>query len=98
MLPTKPFHDGQDLNDIMKEFIAEMVNSSLEGELDDELGYDKYDVRNKLTENARNGFGYKTLPTSYGDVYIKVSRDRQGDLSPDTGSKKQESICLFCIV
>ena len=59
-----------------------MVNGSLEGELDDELGYDKYDVRNKQTENARNGFGHKTLQTSYGDVDIKVPRDRQGEFEP----------------
>lgn len=82
LLQTKPLHDGQDLNDIMKEFITEMVNGSLEGELDDELGYDKYDVRNKQTENARNGFGHKTLQTSYGDVDIKVPRDRQGEFEP----------------
>ena len=49
LLKTTPLRDGQDLNDIMKEFIAEMVNGSLEGELNDELGYDKYDVGNKET-------------------------------------------------
>lgn len=55
-----------------------MVNGSLDGELDDELGYDKYDVRKKQTKNIRNGFGHKTLQTSYGDVDIKVTSDRQG--------------------
>jgi len=82
LLKTTPLRDGQDLNDIMKEFIAEMVNGSLEGELDDEMGYDKYDVRNKETDNSRNGFGQKTLQTSYGEVDIKVPRDRQGDFEP----------------
>ncbi len=38
LLQERPLKDGQDLNNIMKEFIAEMVNGSLEGELDDELG------------------------------------------------------------
>ena len=41
LLHETPLKDGQDLNNIMKEFIAEMVNGSLEGELDDELGYEK---------------------------------------------------------
>ena len=50
-----PLKNGQYLNDIMKEFIAEMVNGSLEGELDDELGYEKYDIENKEVDNSRNG-------------------------------------------
>jgi putative transposase len=82
LLKTTPLRDGQDLNDIMKEFIGEMVNGSLEGELDDELGYDKYDVGNKQTGNSRNGFGQKTLQTSYGEVDIKVPRDRHGEYEP----------------
>ena len=43
---------------------AEMVNGSLEGELDDELGYDRYNVEYKETVKSRNGFGHKTLQTS----------------------------------
>lgn len=82
LLKTTPLRDGQDLNDIMKEFIAEMVNGSLAGELDDELGYDRYDVGNKQTNNSRNGSGRKTLQTSYGEVDIKVPRDRQGEYEP----------------
>lgn len=59
-----------------------MVNGSLEGELDDELGYARYDAQNKQTDNSRNGFGNKTLQTSYGEVDIKVPRDRQGEFEP----------------
>ena len=52
----------------MKEFIAEMVNGSLAGELDDELGYDKYDVENKETDNSRNGFGHKTTKLEVEEI------------------------------
>ena len=79
LLQETPLKDGQDLNNIMKEFIAEMVNGSLEGELDDELGYGKYNIQNKETDNSRNGYGQKTLQTSYGEVDIKVPRDRLCD-------------------
>ncbi len=82
LLHETPLKDGQDLNNIMKEFIAEMVNGSLEGELDDELGYEKYDIQNKETDNSRNGYGQKTLQTSYGEVDVKVPRDRQGEYEP----------------
>jgi hypothetical protein len=40
LLRETPLRNGQDLNDLMKEFIAEMVNGSLEGELDDEFVYE----------------------------------------------------------
>jgi len=82
LLRETPLKDGQDLNNIMKEIIAEIVNGSLEGELDDELGYDRYDVKNKQTDNSRNGYGEKTLHTSYGDVGVKIPRDRQGEYEP----------------
>lgn len=82
LLRETPLKDGQDLNNIMKEIIAEIVNGSLEGELDDELGYDRYDTQNKKTDNSRNGYGEKTLHTSYGDVGVKIPRDRQGEYEP----------------
>jgi putative transposase len=82
LLRETPLKDGQDLNNIMKEIIAEIVNGSLEGELDDELGYDRYDTQNKETDNSRNGYGEKTLHTSYGDVGVKIPRDRQGEYEP----------------
>ena len=49
-----------------------MVYGSPEGKLDDKLGYEKYYAVNKETDNSRNGYGDKTLKTSYGEVDIKV--------------------------
>ena len=34
------------------------------------------------TDNSRNGFGQKTLHTSYGDVEVKIPRDCQGEYEP----------------
>jgi len=92
LLRDTPLKNGEDLNNIMKEFIAEIVNGSLVGELDDELGYDRYDVQNKETDNSRNGFGHKTLHTSYGDVGVKVPRDRQGEYEPKLVTKHQKML------
>ena len=44
-----------DTQDLFKETIAEFMESGLEAELDDELGYGRYDYRNKDTDNSRNG-------------------------------------------
>ena len=57
-----------DTQDLFKETIAEFMESGLEAELDDELGYGRYDYRNKNTDNSRNRRSSKTLRTNYGDV------------------------------
>ena len=48
----------------LKEMVGEVLENGLEAELDDELGYSKYDYRNKNTKNSRNGYSRKTLKTS----------------------------------
>ena len=55
---------------MFKETIAEFMENGLEAELDDELGYSKYDYKNKDTDNSRNGHSSKTLRTSFGDVEV----------------------------
>lgn len=37
------------------EMVGTVLENGLEGELDEELGYSKYDYRNKDTDNCRNG-------------------------------------------
>ena len=50
-----------DIQKLFKETIAEFMENGLECELDEELGYSKYDYRNKQTDNSRNGYSNKTL-------------------------------------
>lgn len=57
-----------DIQNLFKETIAEFMEDGLETELDDELGYSRYDYRNKNTENSRHGHSSKTLRTSFGDI------------------------------
>ena len=45
-----------DLKDVFKMMVGEMLENGLDGELDDELGYTKYDYRNKEGNNSRNGY------------------------------------------
>ena len=81
-----------DIQDLLKETIAEFMESGLEAELDDELGYGRYDYRNKDTDNSRNGHSSKTLRTSYGDVEVAVPRDRKGEFEPQLLKKNQTSV------
>ena len=71
-----------DIQNLFKETIAEIMENGLEAELDDELAYSRYDYRNKSTDNSRNGHSGKTLRTSFGDVEVSVPRDRKGEFEP----------------
>ena len=43
----------EDIQNLFRETIAEFMENGLDAELDDELGYSRYDYRNKGTENSR---------------------------------------------
>ncbi len=47
-----------------------LLEGALDEELDEELGYSKYDYRNKETDNSRNVHFRKTMHTSYGDMDV----------------------------
>ena len=81
-----------DIQNLFRETIAEFMENGLEAELDEELGYSKYDFRNKETDNSRNGHSSKKLKTSFGDVEISTPRDRKGEFEPQLLKKNQTSI------
>ena len=81
-----------DIQSLFKETIAEFMENGLEAELDDELGYSRYDYKNKDTDNSRNGYSRKTLRTSFGNVDVTVPRDRKGEFEPKVLKKNQTSI------
>ena len=82
----------EDIQELFKETIAEFMENGLDAELDDELGYSKYDYKNKETDNSRNGHSSKTLRTSFGDVEVSVPRDRKGEFEPQLLKKNQTSV------
>ena len=85
-------NDMTDINALFKEFVGDILENGLEAELDDELGYSKYDYRNKDTDNSRNGHSTKTMKTSFGEVDIAVPRDRKGEFEPQLVRKQQTSL------
>ena len=82
----------EDIQNLFRETIAEFMENGLDAELDDELGYSKYDYRNKETDNSRNGHSSKRLKTSFGEVEVAVPRDRKGEFEPQLLKKHQTSI------
>lgn len=92
LLQASNISSMEDIQDLFKETIAEFMENGLDAELDDELGYSKYDYKNKDTDNSRNGHSNKTLRTSFGDVEISVPRDRKGEFEPQLLKKNQTSV------
>lgn len=80
------------VQELFKEMVSSVLENGLEGELDEELGYSKYDYRNKETDNSRNGHTEKTLKSSMGEIELTVSRDRNGEFEPQLVKKYQTSL------
>lgn len=80
-----------DVQSALKELFAETLQSMLEAELDTEVGYEKHDVKNKVTSNSRNGKSKKII-SEYGEVDIQVPCDRNGEFEPIIVKKHQSNV------
>ena len=83
---------GTDVNSIMRDMMSVLLEGALDEELNEELGYSKYDYRNKDTDNSRNGHSKKTMHTSYGDMDVAIPRDRKGEYEPRLIQKYQNTV------
>jgi len=88
-------YDIKDMNDVhnfVKMLTAETIQTALDAELEEELGYSKYDYKNKNTKNSRNGYSTKIVQSSNGEMELKIPRDRDGDFEPQLVKKHQTDI------
>jgi transposase-like protein len=69
-----------------------VVESALEGEMDDHLGYGKHDPAGRNGGNSRNGARPKTVLTETGPVKIEVPRDRESSFEPVIVGKRQRRL------
>src|SRR5919205_66713 len=68
------------------------LESALDGEITDHLGYDKHDPAGANRGNSRNGARAKTVLTDVGPVEVAVPRDRQGSFEPQIVRKRQRRL------
>ena len=92
LLQDAGINDVAGVQELFKEMVGTVLENGLEGELDEELGYSKYDYRSKDTDNSRNGYSEKTLKTSLGDLELAVARDRKGEFTPQLVKKNQTTL------
>lgn len=69
-----------------------VLESALEAEMSEHLGYDKHDPMGRNRENSRNGTRAKTVQTEVGPVEIEVPRDRDGSFEPGVVRKRQRRL------
>lgn len=69
-----------------------LLESALDGEITDHLGYDKHDPVGRDGGNSRNGTRSKTVLTEIGPVAIDVPRDRDGSFEPQLVRKRQRRL------
>ena len=84
--------DAQGVQDMLKDLLGETLQGMLEAEMDDHLGYSKYDYKNKATDDSRNGYSPKTVTSSMGLIYLDIPRDRKGEIEPQIVKKNQTDI------
>ena len=72
------FSNTNDILTALKDMFREVLQESLEAEMDEALGYGKYDYTDKSTDNSRNGYSKKTVKTELGPVKINVPRNKNG--------------------
>lgn len=81
-----------DFNRVLGEITKEVVEIFLEGELTGHLGYEKYDHKDKETDNSRNGFTPKRVNSKFGKLELSVPRDRQSEFEPQLVKKGESDI------
>lgn len=74
--------DAKSIEDAFIAQIKGVLQEALEEELTHELGYSKYDWKNKDSDNSRNGHTKKTVKSKYGDVTLQIPRDSAGEFEP----------------
>ena len=76
-----------DLNEFRQMLTKITVETALNAELDDHLGYSKHKASD--TTNSRNGSTRKTLQTDDGQFQVDTPRDRDGSFEPQLVKKHQ---------
>ena len=87
--------DGVDLvgpGGLLSDLTKQVLETGLEVEMEEHLGYPKHAVEGRNHGNSRNGTRSKTVITEVGPVEIDAPRDRDGTFEPATVRKNQRRL------
>jgi transposase-like protein len=77
---------------LLGELTKRVLESALEGEMEDHLGYARHDAAGRGSGNSRNGSRAKTVITEAGPVEVEVPRDRDSSFEPQIVPKRQRRL------
>jgi putative transposase len=83
---------GKSIQDAFINEIKGVLQEALEEEMNNTLGYSKYDYTNKNNDNSRNGHTKKTVKSQFGKIELDIPRDADGEHEPIIVKKHQRTI------
>lgn len=92
LLKEKGVKNLDDFNAFMRDVSKDVVETLLEEELTDHLGFEKYDQKAKTIDNSRNGYTPKTVKSKFGEIDLDVPRDRKSEFEPQVVKKRKRDI------
>jgi transposase-like protein len=95
MLVDRARGDGLQLTGeggLLQQLTKRVLESALDGEITDHVGYDKNDPAGRGSGNTRNGSRTKTVLTDVGPVEVRVPRDAAGTFEPQIVRKRQRRL------
>lgn len=81
---------ADDIQEALKDLLGGTIQSMLEAEMDNHLGYEPYE--RTTNTNARNGKKTKSIRSKYGEMEIEVPQDRESTFEPQVVKKRQKDI------
>lgn len=92
LLKEQGLTDAPSIQNALVDGFKELLQEALEAEMDNELGYSKYDWKNKEVSNSRNGHTKKTVRSNYGNIELKIPRDTNREFEPVIVKKKERHV------
>lgn len=90
LLQEYDIKSAEDIQDALKDLLGGTIQEMLEGEMDEHLGYEKYDRSEE--PDYRNGKKTKKIRSRYGDMEIQVPQDRNSSFEPKIVPKHKKDI------
>lgn len=84
-----------DPKQFFQQLVKDALETLLEAEMEDHLGYAKHDPAGRGTGNSRNGSTTKTVRGDFGEARIQTPRDRDGSFDPKIVPKRESSVGDF---
>ena len=88
----KTMEDVVGKNGLMQKLFKDIIQQLLEAEMEEHLGRERHERSNEANPNYRNGYSFKTIESSFGEVGLDIPRDRKAQFEPKV-VKKYETVC-----